>query len=106
MCVLNLDIYNLFNRYIELCPHGITTGSKFLYRSESVCDPVDLKLSKQFVSPVNVLDTPCTAAANLILRDKKQLKPGFQTDEGVLKSPCMDNSRMRYLFQALSYIPT
>jgi len=74
-------------RYIELCPHGVTTGSKFLYRSESVRDPVDLKLSKQFTSPVNVLDTPCTAASNLLIRDKETAETWFSDRRGSFEKP-------------------
>ena len=48
---------------------------------------MDLKLSKQFVSPVNVLDTPCTAAANLLLRDKKTAEAWFSDRRGCFEKP-------------------
>ena len=63
--------------YFEMCPHGVTTGSKFLYRSESVRDAIDIKLSKEFVSPTNFLYTPCTAASHLIQRDPETAKNWF-----------------------------
>ena len=43
------------SRYIESCPHGVTLADKMLFLSESVRDLVDIKLSKEYNSPVNVL---------------------------------------------------
>ena len=73
--------------YIEMCPHGVTRGSKFLYCSESVRDVIDIKLSTNFVSPVNVLDTPCTAASHLLTRDKETAKVWFGDKRGTFKKP-------------------
>ena len=42
-------------RYNESSLHGVITASKMLFLSESVRDVVDIKLSKQYNSPVNIL---------------------------------------------------
>ena len=73
--------------YIEMCPHGVTRGSKFLYCSESVRDVLDIKLSTNYVSPVNVLDTPCTAASHLLTRDKKTATVWFGDKRGTFEKP-------------------
>ena len=62
--------------YLQLCQHGVTQGSKFMYLSESVRDVIYIHISKKFNAPMNVCDTPCTAAAHLALRDAEDLKNG------------------------------
>ena len=39
----------------QICPHGVLQGSKFLVLAESTRDSADLKLSKKFNSPINIL---------------------------------------------------
>ena len=65
-------------------------GSKFLFRSESVRDVVDLKLSKKHMSPVNVMDTACTASAHLITRDPELAKTIFNERRGSWVKPVRD----------------
>ena len=45
----------LICRYNESCLHGVITASKMLFLSESVRDVVDIKLSKKYNPPVNIL---------------------------------------------------
>lgn len=90
-------------RYVELCPHGVTTGSKFLYLAESVRDPIDLKLSKEFMSPTNVLDTACTAAAHLILRDKKTADLLFGERRACFEKPVRDRKPEEISIPSLAF---
>ena len=67
--------------YLQVCQHGVTQASKFLFLSESVRDVIDIHKSKRFNAPVSILDTPCTAAAHLILCDKKDVERGILKTE-------------------------
>ena len=67
--------------YLQVCQHGVTVASKFLFLSESVRDVIDIHKSKHFNAPVSILDTPCTAAAHLILRDKEDVERGVLKTE-------------------------
>ena len=58
--LLNMTNVTQF-RYNESCPHGIITASKMLFLSESVRDVIDIKLSKKFNPPVNILGNYCSA---------------------------------------------
>ena len=62
--------------YCEICPHGVTISAKFLFLAESCRDCIDLKKSKKYVEVGSNLDTPCTAAGHLVLRDREDLKEG------------------------------
>ena len=42
-------------RYLESCLHGCIIASKMLFLSESVRDAIDIKLSKKYNAPVNIL---------------------------------------------------
>ena len=75
-----------------------------LFLSESVRDVIDIKLSKKYNAPTNVLgdnvkvsqicsilysnsDTPCTAAAHLATRDKELWKVWFGDRHGCAEPP-------------------
>ena len=75
--------------YHEICPHSCIIASKFLVFSESVRDVIDLKKSKKMNSPVSILDTPCTAAANLIARDPETAEIWFSGRRGCFEKPTL-----------------
>jgi len=81
--------------YLEMCPHGVTTGAKFLYCSESVRDVMDLKLSRNYVSPTNVLDTACTASAHLLRREPEIAKTWFGDRRGCFEKPVKERGPVK-----------
>ena len=80
-----------------------------LFLSESVRDVVDIKLSKKYNPPVNILgndlivigkylsdiilDTPCTAASHLLTRDPDTAKIWFQERRGCFERPSLARPR-------------
>ena len=46
-----------FVMYYKSCVHGVIVCAKMLFLSESVRDVIDIKLSKAFNSPTNILGT-------------------------------------------------
>ena len=62
--------------YTQVCQHGVVYASNFLFFAESVRDVIDVHKSTKCNPPVTVLDTPCTAAAHMILRDMADVKNG------------------------------
>ena len=92
-------------RYNESCLHGIISTSKILFLSETVRDVVDIKLSKRFNSPTNILgnlirtffyynlilaiDTPCTAAIHLVAREPEIADAWFAGRNGCFEPPVL-----------------
>ena len=62
--MLYVRVYNIGPcRYNESCLHGCIIASKILFLAESVCDVVDIKKSKRFNSPSNILGVKCIICA-------------------------------------------
>ena len=92
-------------RYNESCLHGVITASKMLFLSESVRDVIDIKLSKKYNSPINILgiigrhliieiyiqfaDTPCTASSHILTRDPATAKICFSKRRGCFQTPTL-----------------
>ena len=96
-------------RYFEICPHGCIICAKKMFLAESTRDPIDIKKSKEYNSPSNVLglhllsckidmhclyilDTPCTAASNLATRDPDLHKLWFGDRKGCAEPPTLKKS--------------
>ena len=94
-------------RYNESCLHGVITASKMLFLSESVRDVIDIKLSKRFNPPVNILgilsvteirisanlliaDTPCTASSHMRTRVPEIAKIWMKERRGCFERPTLD----------------